>query len=53
MLVTLKFWDNWELDIIELGVDEFVFPWESQLPGSFDDGAQPHYRQWIKDKFEA
>ena len=27
-------------------------PWERQLAGQFDDGAQPHYHQSAKDLYQ-
>ena len=50
MLTTLKFWDKWELDITELGLDESAFSPESKWGESFDDGTQ---RQSTKENFEA
>ena len=41
MPTTLKFWDKWELDITELGLDESAFSPESKSGESFDDGTQP------------
>ena len=35
----------------KIDVDELILPWEHQLEGSRDDGAQPYYHQLAKDLY--